>query len=750
MNIINRIGKKVSMMDKKKVKLILLTVVFLVLLLLVRLVYTSYTHYRDTIVNQQQQHLLTIAKSISRSLELFVDEKVDSLRIIANNPEFQQKVNEYLTDNKEEKEFDTLKWYYRSQKEGIESVTLLSKNGKMLYQYPKLETNNSIDHQSNINVVLKNNETFISDAYEGNKGIFYIDVIEPIFNKGDFIGLLIGSINLDTMYELLVKPVKAGEKGYGMVKNREGLILMHPVKKQVGAHVIDTRREVYKGLDYNELEKLIDRQMTGEEGTAVYHSYWWPDNKLEKVKKLTGFSPAYIGNDFWVIAVPMSYEEVAGPIKENLVSMLRISLVFIVLLSGSAFIIIKMQENKEALEIETKYLKELNVKTDELRKSEVQLQHSQKIQTIGTLTGGIAHEFNNLLTPILGYSEIILNDLEKDSEWYEDIHEIHDASKKAKELIQQILIFSHRDKTITKYKPILIESKIRESIKLVRSLLPNSIKIQEEIDDCGYVIASAAQIHQIILNLCTNAYHAMGEREGLIEIAMHVVNKENESVLHNSNLLNNRYVKISIKDNGCGMDKETMRQVFDPFFTTKEVGKGTGLGLSVVHGIVTSHSGLITVESKLGIGTQFDIYLPLMNINSEEREEEFEILKGHENILLVDDDKRITKVIKKGLSKHGYNIKAETNPLKAAAYFKKNPNLFDLVILDQTMPEVKGVELAEKLKTLRPDIKIILITGYVDQNVETYINSTFIDGYLIKPILMTELSQKIRDVLNRA
>ncbi|MTI58540.1 MAG: response regulator [Firmicutes bacterium] len=741
--------------ESTKMMIFLIIFVFLVLIFLGRMIYVSYTYYRDTMVIQQEQHLLTIAKSTARNLELFVVGKADNLKIIAGNPKFQKRLNVFVKDGIAQPDISSIKAFYEVQKKEIQSVALYDDKGKLIYHCSggtnikiSEQVYNSVDSGNNdVNYVLKTQQSYIGSVYQGIRGDFVFNILQPVFYKERFIGILVATINLNTLYNHLVKPVKVGKKGYVMVKDKKGIILMHPVKEQIGTHVIMKRKEKYPGLNFTELKNLIKRQLTGKEGTAVYHSYWWPDSKLVMVKKLTGFAPAHIGDDFWIVATPMSYEEIADPIKENLLSTLLIAGGFIIIFSSCIFLIIKIQKNKEALEIETKYLKELNETTDELRKSEAQLRHSQKIQTIGTLTGGIAHEFNNLLTPILGYAELMLKDLSQENYWYEDINEIYEAAKKSKELIKQILIFSHRDNN-KHYKPVKINELIKETLKLVKSILPSNIDIIENFEDCGYILANPTQINQVIFNLCTNAYDAMKKQGGLLEISMYLIDKDDENILNNEDFSSKKYVKISVKDTGCGMKEKVMHQIFDPFFTTKAVGEGTGLGLSVVHGIVASHNGKIFVESKIGKGSVFNVYFPQMEGQYVDLQNNNNIvLKGNETILLIDDDPSIVNMMKKRLEKLGYKIIAQTNSLKALKIFKKNPPRFQLIITDQTMHHLNGIGLAEKAKAIYPEIKVILMTGFVNEPVKDYINSPLIDDYIIKPVLLNELSQKIRRVL---
>jgi signal transduction histidine kinase len=264
------------------------------------------------------------------------------------------------------------------------------------------------------------------------------------------------------------------------------------------------------------------------------------------------------------------------------------------------------------LEIETKYLKELNKTWEALIKSEARLRHSQKLQTIGTLTSGIAHEFNNLLSPILGYSEILLQSTDHTDSMHEDLREINKSALRAKEIIQQILVFTRNDNTNFVAKTVRVDNVVRECTKLIKSILPNNIEVIENIISSETILGSSTQLQQVLLNLYTNSYHAMKEAGGILEL--NVVEADVYDALSQElNVPEGRYIKIQVKDNGTGMDEETLSQIFDPFFTTKEAGEGTGLGLSVVYGIIKSHNGSIVVKSELNSGTSVEIYLPIVD-----------------------------------------------------------------------------------------------------------------------------------------
>ncbi|HBT15992.1 MAG TPA: histidine kinase [Firmicutes bacterium] len=562
-----------------------------------------------------------------------------------------------------------------------------------------------------------------------------------------------GAVSLNMMYEKLVKPVKAGKEGYAMVKDRDGIILMHPAEDQIGIDVIATRKERHPDFEFHELESLIEQQFANEEGTTIYHSYWWTDKKPQKTKKLNAFSRAYIGEEFWIVAMALSYNELEGPIRQHLVKIVQVAFVIILIISVAIFIILKIQKNKEALEVETKYLKELNATTEELRKKDLQLQHSQKLQALGTLTGGIAHEFNNLLTPILGYTEILKKSVAIDSKDYEYINEIYDASRKAKNIIEQILVFSRLDRNTTKYEPIQVSLLVEETLNLIRPTLTSNIKISyEDSSDGSCIMANQVQIHQVLLNLYNNAFHAMKDAEGVLKVTLSTVKRNEAPENYTSASETEEYVQITVSDSGYGMSAEAVTRIFEPFFTTKGLGEGTGLGLFVVQGIVRNHKGLITVESVVDKGSTFKVYFPKVQGTpsvAEEEKIEFKKLKGLKPVLMVDDNPKVLKVMKKGLENFGLEVLAETNSVEALNIFKQDPSRFEVVITDQAMPDLRGVELAERLKKLNPRVKIILVTGYADEKVAEYMKRMIIDYYLNKPVIGKQMAKAVCDVLEK-
>jgi PAS domain S-box-containing protein len=385
---------------------------------------------------------------------------------------------------------------------------------------------------------------------------------------------------------------------------------------------------------------------------------------------------------------------------------------------------------------------------NETTRLRAQLHQAQKMESIGTLAGGIAHDFNNILFPILGYTEMLLEDVPTDSPFRPNLEDIYASSLRAKDLVKQILTFSRQEKTDLKL--MKMQTIIKEALKLIRSSIPTTIEIEQNIQtDCGVIKADPTQIHQIIMNLATNAYHAMEKIGGKLKVSL----QEVEIGEHNRIGLDTtpgNYAHLTIADNGVGMDKSILQKIFEPFYTTKEMGKGTGMGLSVVHGIVKNINGTIQVSSEPDQGTQFHIYLPVVTsfLKKQEFQRKSSIVHGTERILLVDDEKAILDMESKMLQRMGYLVTSRTSSIEALEAFRANPNNYDLVITDMAMPNMPGDILANELIKIRPDIPIMLCTGFSETSSNEKVASSGIKGFLMKPIVMKELSQKIREVLD--
>lgn len=384
----------------------------------------------------------------------------------------------------------------------------------------------------------------------------------------------------------------------------------------------------------------------------------------------------------------------------------------------------------------------------ERKKLESRLRQSYKMEAIGTLAGGIAHDFNNILSAIVGYTEISIGAIGSESPVKQYLSRVMEACTRAKDLVKHILMFSRE--TEQEPRPLNIALPVKEALRLIRASVPATIEIRQDIRARAPVLADPTQMHQLVMNLCTNAAHAMRETGGVLSIQLADETVTAGKIAEYPDLTPGLYVKITVSDTGHGIPSQNIDRIFDPFFTTKEKAEGTGMGLSVVHGIVQGHGGSIFVKSQVGRGSTFDIFLPTLEGNSEEAEEarKLSVQTGNESILFIDDEEMIADIAKAMLEGLGYSAVTKMNASEALTLFRQGPDAFDLVITDLTMPQLTGFDLAERIHRIRPDIPIVLCTGFGLDFTEETAAKYGISGIIFKPILRRNMAEVIRNVLD--
>lgn len=381
-----------------------------------------------------------------------------------------------------------------------------------------------------------------------------------------------------------------------------------------------------------------------------------------------------------------------------------------------------------------------------------QLMQAHKMESIGSLAGGIAHDFNNILSPIIGFSQILVHDLPPQSQNHEQAQTIFNAGMRARDLVKQILAFSRQ--SAHEFLPVKVQHILKEVLKLGRSSIPKSVTISEDIQSsCGPVMADSTQLHQVVMNLVTNAYHAVDNERGEITLRLTEIRLDIGDLVETA-LSPGNYALLSVADNGTGMPSDVLEKIFDPYFTTKKEGKGTGLGLSIVYGIVKDHKGDIRVYSEPGEGTTFNVYLPVIKNESSEYSEDqsyqLELGHEHEHILLVDDEYLVARQQKQMLERLGYKVSVYNDSLRALDAINQGPGDFDLVVTDMSMPNLTGIQLAERIRTKNKKIPIVMCTGFATESTKAKIEEIGINHLLLKPLLIERLSRAVRDALREA
>ena len=412
--------------------------------------------------------------------------------------------------------------------------------------------------------------------------------------------------------------------------------------------------------------------------------------------------------------------------------------------------IVDVEVSSRITDMEKGFIQGIIRDVTERNKLQAQLQQAHKMESIGTLAGGIAHDFNNILSPIMIHSEMAMMDLPPDSPIRHSLEQIFKAGERARDMIKQVLAFSRQRQQ--EKAPIKLSFILKEVIRLLRSSIPATIDIRHSIEtEADTVFADPTQMHQVLLNLCTNASYDMREKGGALEIELDDLDLDPETAGRFESLNPGSYLRLTVRDTGHGIDPEVIGRIFEPYFTTKDVGEGTGMGLAVVHGIVKSHGGDITVESELGKGATFRVLFPKYEAYiPKATEPAFLLQRGTERILFVDDEKAMVDAIQSMLTNLGYQITARTSSIEALELFLNKPEAFDLVITDQTMPNMTGRELAKEIMSIRKDIPIILCTGFSDQIDEHSAKAMGISAFVMKPIVMRQIANTIREVLDPA
>jgi signal transduction histidine kinase len=532
---------------------------------------------------------------------------------------------------------------------------------------------------------------------------------------------------------------------------KENLVVLHQVLREVEAEIIEAasgNEALAATLDHTFALAILDVMMPGMSGFELAeHLHGDEATRLMPIIFVTAAYPdeqhifsGYEAGGIDYIVKPYAPEVLLAKVR-----------IFLELDRQRS----ELQNHRDHLEIlvaertrELEHELEAHQRAEEEKeKLQARLNQAQKLEAIGVLAGGIAHDFNNILAAIMGFTQLAQSNIPPGSQVAQDLDQILLSAHRATDLVKQILAFS-RQSTVDRI-PLTLQPLVKESLKMLRASLPSTIAIKEDIDpQCRAVLADPTQIHQIVMNLGTNAFHAMEKKGGMLMVGLQMAYIDSPILADGQQIKPGGYVELTVSDTGTGIGADIIDRIFDPYFTTKEVGKGTGLGLSITHGIIKSYDGAITVESSVGQGTTFHVYFPVIQTEEQKEEESRECPRGREWILLVDDEEILATMGKKMLEQLGYTVSAYSHSIEALETFRNDPAQFDLVITDQTMPELTGTELAQRLLEIRPDVPIILCTGFSHLVNEEAAKAIGIRAFTLKPFTLSSIGLLVRKVLD--
>nr|WP_314462032.1 ATP-binding protein [uncultured Clostridium sp.] len=699
-----------------------------VLIIFCFLVFGIWKEYKDAIINNQKKQMLLTTQSMGENLKVFIEGYQSDLSTICD-------IVEENYEKTGTRDWSIIKEYVSNHKRFVYDVIVEDTSGNLIKSmkgYGMMKTYSV--------TAISQSEQFLQCKLEN--GDLYL-VIKR--NLPD-IGSISIVINERSYYKSMVSKIRLGTNGYVVVKDSSGIILAHPQEQQWGINVISGRKEMFPGVDLTSLKQMIDKQNRGEEGVSEYYSYWWVDPGVPEVKKISAYSPAHIGDGFLVVSAVIDYNDIYIPVAAGFFKLGLVFFCAMAIVLGLVIYIgdLRVQKRKDTEEIA--YLLELNKILEEIHQSEETIAHQQRLQIMGTMTGGIAHEFNNLLTPIMGYAELLMMDLPERSENYDNASEIYEASAKAKEIIQHISSLSRKNME-TAFKNLHGEKVLKRAIKMVSSVCPTNIHLKESItlrEEC--FLGNETQMNQVILNICVNAIHAIGHKEGTISISCRAVDREELAQYKLSTLPEgwDHYIRIDVEDDGEGMSDEVLKQIFDPFFTTKKNGKGTGLGLSLVEQIIHSHKGYVFAESTLGKGSIFHLYLPVNE--QKEREEQIQLGAGGPvlRILIVDDNAKVLRLLEKNFSRLNVPLISCMDFEEARRVLKEQE--VDAVVTEQYVRGKSGVDFCMSLQGPYPGVIRILMTDRVTKELVEAKKRRMIDEYIDKPVSDSSILKAVKNL----
>ena len=533
-----------------------------------------------------------------------------------------------------------------------------------------------------------------------------IDTKEGLYN-------LCFAMNLEALYKNSVAKVKIGKNGYSVVKDQNLYIIMHHAKDQIGLDALFDRERLYPELDYSSMHAWLEKQANEDSGTGVIDTYDWADETHPRLQRVVAFRAIYIQGERWIVNSTLPVTELSAPLDDMMMTMIGIVFVYITLLGIIVVFVLQSHFQAAATEKEITYLKEINRGMETVARKNEEIRHYQRIQSLGMMSSHIAHEFNNYLTPVMIYAELLENDESISPENKEMIHEMLVSVDRASDLSKQLLAFARQD-TGVRLERLNFTEEVQHAADIVGQLAPAAITVHTAItEESLYILGRKGMAEHILMNLCKNAFQAMEKTE---RKALRIELKGGQD-----------HLALRVSDTGCGISEDAQQKIFEPFYTTKGSRHGTGLGLSVVRNILGSIGGTIRVESALGEGTCFIIEIPLCEEGDADSPKRLQPISRIAFVVREERQKTWKAVVRSSEK----TIDFYGHPAALIDRIQKTPAAYELVIAEYTLPTMNGIELCEVIRRLNPEIRLILLVKQGGADYEWYLNNGMIDRFIL-------------------
>ena len=713
--------KTEEFLNRWKLKLMAVGVLIALSLVVVLAGFRFYSRYREQVIRTEESQLLTMAGIVGNNLDSYLEQQLDEIDLFYSQrgiPEEWAESNgiKLRTSYFLKKNADIYNWITVTEQDG---TRFKYESGKEAVQESSAEKTMSVAPGN------KDQKARITGKEISDRTGWYELYIEKEVSSMSGICTLTFAMDLKALYEKIVAPVKIGEAGYSTVKDQNMNIIMHHAKNQIGLEAVEGRIQKYPDLDLSSLENWISRQEKEDSGTGVADTYEWDDPGLKKVRRVIAFQAISIQGERWIINSTLPLQELSGPLESMMTMMIGVMIPYVLILVVVTVFFLRNRFLAESQQKEIAYLKEINHGMEMLVQKNNEIRHYQRIQSLGMMASHIAHEFNNYLTPVLIYAELLENDESISSENQEMIHEITKSVDQASNLSKELLAFSRQD-TGVRLELLNFTEEVGNAVSIVRQLAPAAITLKTEItEEPLYVLGRRRMAEHILLNLSKNAFQAMEKTE-------------RKKLLIRLEAKGNDMICLQVSDTGCGIGDDAMQKIFEPFYTTKGSRQGTGLGLSVVQNMVTSVGGTICVESKAGEGTTFVIEIPQSGpeVEADGRKR----LKHVQKIAIISSEES-AKTWKAAASHSRKTVDLYAHPAALIDRVQKDPSAYDLLIAEYTLPTMNGIELCEVVRRINPEIRLILIAEQRGADFEWYLNNGMIDRFMLKDEFAEEFAE---------